>query len=1076
MNIQNEHSKSFYLLMWLSLILLFACPSAIVYAQEDMIAIPTPNAASLGTFGQVPVSHFTGTPNVSFPIYRLKDGNVTMDVSLSYHTSLVKPDHPAGWVGLGWSLVAGGSITRIPNGRNLFDENISPDPDQAYINCKSVLSPADWSTAAKVDQADQYPNQRDLEPDEFQFNFGNYSGTFFLRYDGEWVVKSKSPVQFKITPASQAGYVVGTGYALSKYYRSFTIVTEDGTTYVFGNEPGTTEPVAVEFSINVTDGAYNPNHIIPTTWYLTKIISPEGNYIEFKYVRGEGMYHLTRFVTTSASMYHWNQAPCSGPLTPCWEYFNQNYSFYDGYNVDLIYPSYLDEIETSDNYRMKFSMSNSSQLKFNQSIINSNISSLPGFPTTSVQKKLDKIEVFDNNSTLIREFNFNYTDIPTSRLFLNNFEEVGQGGEMRKFEFTYNPTPLPGFNSGQVDHWGFYKGLPSYYSDPENLMTIKEVTEANAHFMQAGILTKVKYPTGGSTEFIYEPHRYAAVAERYPFELTDAGGNIITGGVRIKKIISKDAEENTLLEKEYFYVKDYINGGTQSSGILAGKPVYIAKWDFSQFTPAESYISFMDRISQPLSFTQGSHITYSEVVERESGNGYSIFKYNNYDDPAYRDRAAFFTVNSQELKQFPFMSMSYARGSLKSEQYYNESGFRQREVTYEYQNVTPLSNDGKNVRAQQCLLFTSYKLGTAYVNYTWCPYLNSTTTIEYDINGQNPVSSTVFYTYNEYNQLATQKATRSDGKEITTSYKYPLDFELAHQTPIITTMIGLHIVSPFIEKKVFNSSVFPHHVIDAEYHQYFDLNGKVLLENIHKFKSPSPVADNSFSFTDPEMMEVSTALKYNTWGKLAEQTNFSGYPVSYLWGYGSPLGENPQLPIAKAVNSTSGEIAYTSFETDAVSDGQWVIASPSRSAFSFTGTKSYDLNSGAISIGMPLGKYVLSYWKKGSGTTISFTGYNTMILMKSRTWNGWTYEEWEIESVPASFNVYGTATIDELRLWPVGAQMTSYTYNSLRQVTSQADPNGIVTFYQYDGLGRLKVIHDDSGNILRHFEYKYKQQ
>jgi hypothetical protein len=34
-------------------------------------AIPTPNAASLGTFGDVPVSYFTGSPQIDVPLHSL---------------------------------------------------------------------------------------------------------------------------------------------------------------------------------------------------------------------------------------------------------------------------------------------------------------------------------------------------------------------------------------------------------------------------------------------------------------------------------------------------------------------------------------------------------------------------------------------------------------------------------------------------------------------------------------------------------------------------------------------------------------------------------------------------------------------------------------------------------------------------------------------------------------------------------------------------------------------------------------------------------------------------------------------
>jgi YD repeat-containing protein len=57
-----------------------------------------------------------------------------------------------------------------------------------------------------------------------------------------------------------------------------------------------------------------------------------------------------------------------------------------------------------------------------------------------------------------------------------------------------------------------------------------------------------------------------------------------------------------------------------------------------------------------------------------------------------------------------------------------------------------------------------------------------------------------------------------------------------------------------------------------------------------------------------------------------------------------------------------------------------------------------------------------------------------------------------------------------------GALVTTYTYSPLFGITSETDPSGKITYYEYDGLGRLKLIRDQNNNILKKFDYKYRAQ
>ena len=65
------------------------------------VTMPAPNAASLGKYGDVPVSYFTGVPSISIPIHTVQSGPLSLPLSLNYH---------AGGSGLGSLLVGSAQV------------------------------------------------------------------------------------------------------------------------------------------------------------------------------------------------------------------------------------------------------------------------------------------------------------------------------------------------------------------------------------------------------------------------------------------------------------------------------------------------------------------------------------------------------------------------------------------------------------------------------------------------------------------------------------------------------------------------------------------------------------------------------------------------------------------------------------------------------------------------------------------------------------------------------------------------------------------------------------------------------
>lgn len=249
-------------------ILLFLTASIKIYAQIPDVPTTalTPNAAGLGLYGDIPVSLYTGTPDISIPLYEIKVKNYTLPVTLSYHAAGIRVDQHPGWVGLGWNLLAGGLISRSVN--DLPDEFDSPNfnlANSGYYYNYDVLNTSNWNSRNYLRSIAQDQNLflLDITPDEFSFNFAGYSGKFYLDHQRRWVVQCNKPVKVEFDgtffdpPFDKKGtQAEKNNYEWSHCFSGFTITVEDGTKYVFGKDID-----AIDFS------AIRVPHIPNTAFY-----------------------------------------------------------------------------------------------------------------------------------------------------------------------------------------------------------------------------------------------------------------------------------------------------------------------------------------------------------------------------------------------------------------------------------------------------------------------------------------------------------------------------------------------------------------------------------------------------------------------------------------------------------------------------------------------------------------------------------------------------------------------------------------------------------------------------------------
>ncbi len=864
--------------------------------SKPLVNVQSPNATSFGLYGEVPVSLSTGLPNIEVPLYQFNENGLVIPISLNYHSSGFRPDMHPGWVGMGWTLNSGGMVTRIV--KDEADEYKRttigihfPELINAgfYFNYEILNSP-NWNQISYMQSITRSNNcLMDTEPDEFSFSFPGCNGKFYLDHTRTWRVKCDKPVKVTFNnqylavpflPAPGGTRINRDGNF--KSFSGFTITDEMGTKFIFG---GNTD--AIEYEM----GFFNQNDAewVAQGWHLTKIIHADGYEVNLNYEKDD--YINQMYISVNMNLVTRSVGPGGflGSPTSCYSfnYASTPYYFYDG---KLISPSYLRSI-TGANCTILFDRSTSTELRYDPievynhkynlwndfpegfnflPYLQRDYSSYPICLNKLQWKKLDEIRIQNGAGMPVKSFVFSYTNNINQRLTLLSLTEKGKVENIPPYQFFYDTSlPLPPYLANKSDHWGFYNGTFADFSNQSNFVSAYySYREPNAAFLKAGTLNKIIYPSGGVTEFEYEPHQYS---KRLQIERTagiDAtyNSNTVAGGLRIKKISSfNEGLASVKNTKEYFYVNGFsniVNPNTQmSSGILGGQiKYYFDDYRANAFNCPEIIMSksiFTSQSVLPVSNnSMGNHCGYSEVAVKLNDASYTRYFYTNFDNGHIDEPVTCLQISRTPYE--PATSLESERGVLLREEQYSSSNVLLRKRALQY---IPLNKSNEYVRSMSATFTNacpgfdaSIEEGVAYKLYTYSYIPENETITVYDKNGQNPLITQRNMTYNsQYRQLMKEDFKNSKEQSTITYYRYPYDV-LSYVSPLVSTAnettafmiqnnyIGIPIET--IQTKMLNGFEY---VTQSSINSYKSFSGLIKPGFNYIFQSTLPILKSNYS-------------------------------------------------------------------------------------------------------------------------------------------------------------------------------------------------------------------------------------
>ncbi|MEM9144352.1 MAG: hypothetical protein AAGA86_15285, partial [Bacteroidota bacterium] len=520
------------------------------FGQTDLPEVipPSPKVQSFHRYGDIPVSHSTGVPDISIPLYTINSGGLQVPIVLRYHPGAVKPPNDHSNIAFGWTLEYGGNASR----------NINDDPDVEYpqeIRSSASLDLLNFGPqlAENADYLlDALLNSTaaadiDTERDVFSYRSPTSSGKF--------IVSELVNGDFMGTELSQNGdsIIVETepwGTSLKKI-KNIKVLDRSGTQFYFGN--GNQE------TVSSWGGAPSSlfNGVAATSWMIDSIVSPSDRTllsydyadVEFR----ERTYFTDYFAIKDDYVEEFplryrldsissSYEPCDGTI---YVGINTPIGHTAGSGIELTPGIDIPNYDFGENPRA---------LAYDSKTISS-IDFLGGrivFGLSTDNRTVESLSIYDGDNNLYRKINFEISTFSGALGYrrLDGISITSSDGTTveQNYNFSYNESHTLG-TGYNVDYWGFFSGnsrngwrfKPSRdltqvrFNCPLNGQNIFEIApngwnevsrNSSASYGKLFLLDEIEYPTGGSTLFEYEQN-----------EFMDIENGLTQGaGMRIKSI------------------------------------------------------------------------------------------------------------------------------------------------------------------------------------------------------------------------------------------------------------------------------------------------------------------------------------------------------------------------------------------------------------------------------------------------------------------------------------------------------------------------------------------------------------